>query len=98
MVSRVRGSHSPGRPLEFLNDMDNQPKVKAQSSSDFFANGMGARKPVPNTVPMGYELPTVLAQDGGFQEYGFTHGKDFYNTGRFGDYWGDGFPATSKGR
>ena len=91
-LAGFRGSHSPRRPLEFLNDMDNQPKIKAQASSDFFADGMGARKPVAHTVPMGYAMPETTAQAGGFETFGFAHGKDYYNTGRFGDYWGDGFP------
>ena len=91
-LAGFRGGHSSRRPLEFLNDMDNQAKVKAQSSSDFFADGMGARKPVAHTMPMGYSLPSVSAQDGGYTTFGFTHGNDYYNTGRFGDFWGDGFP------
>ncbi|MGK0187991.1 MAG: mono/diheme cytochrome c family protein [Verrucomicrobiales bacterium] len=91
-LAGFRGTHSPRRPLEFLNDMDDQAKIKAQSSSDFFADGMGARNPVVGTVPMGYTMPEITAQSGGFEEYGFTQGKDFYNTGRFDDYWGDGFP------
>ena len=33
-----RGTKSANRPLDFIPDMDNQPKVKAQSSSDFFAD------------------------------------------------------------
>jgi len=53
---------------------------------------MGARQPVSNTVPMGFDVSDKPAQEGGFQAYGFTHGTDYYNTGRFGDYWGDGFP------
>ena len=89
---KYSGKTFSSRPYEFLPDMDDQPKVKAQASSDFFADGMGARNPVANTVPMGFELPDKPAQEGGFQPYGFTHGKDYYNSGRFGDYWGDGFP------
>lgn len=91
-LAGFRGSHSANRPLEFLNDMDNQAKIKAQSSSNFFADGMGARRPVEGTVPMGYSLPKTTAQSGGFETYGFAHGKDYYSTGRFGDYWGNGFP------
>ncbi|MEZ5327787.1 MAG: cytochrome c [Verrucomicrobiales bacterium] len=92
-LAGFRGTRSPNRPLEFLNDMDNQAKIKPQTSSEFFVDGMGARKPVDGTIPMGYTLPEIPAQSGGFQEFGFGQGKDYFNTGRFGDYWGDGFPA-----
>jgi mono/diheme cytochrome c family protein len=33
--------------------MDNQPKVRAQSASDFFFNGAAMRAPVPGTVAIG---------------------------------------------
>ena len=91
-LAGFRGTRSANRPLEFLNDMDNQAKIKAQSSSDFFVDGMGSRKPIAGTVPMGYTMPQTTAQSGGFQEFGFAQGKDYFNTGRFGDFWGDGFP------
>jgi mono/diheme cytochrome c family protein len=38
-------------PLEIINDMDNQPKVKAQAASTFFADGKATREPVEYTVP-----------------------------------------------
>lgn len=34
-------------------DMWQQPKVKAQSKNDFFADGLGSRQPVRGTVPFG---------------------------------------------
>jgi hypothetical protein len=33
--------------------MDHQAKIKFQTSSEFFADGLGARRPVKGTVPMG---------------------------------------------
>jgi mono/diheme cytochrome c family protein len=38
-------------PLQILDDMDNQPKVKGQAPSSFFADGKATRDPVEYTVP-----------------------------------------------
>lgn len=38
-------------PLEIIDDMDNQQKVKAQAPSSFFADGKATRDPVEYTVP-----------------------------------------------
>ncbi len=89
-----RGSKSELPPLEVFPDMDHQPKVKFQTRSDFFADGLGARRPVPHTVPMGYEIPAVPAADNPPPpEFGFGNGTDYYFTGKMGDYYGDGIPA-----
>lgn len=37
-------------PIHFIQDMDNQPKVKAQATSPVYADKRGNRLPVPNTV------------------------------------------------
>lgn len=91
-----RGDKFTHTPIEIFNDMDKQAKVKAQSSNAFFADGAGSRKPVAATVPMGLKIPGKPAAEGGFVNYGFTHGSDFYNSGRIGDFWGDGFPEQIK--
>lgn len=36
-----------------IQDMDMQPKVKAQNTSEFFADGRGMRLPIPGTIPQG---------------------------------------------
>lgn len=81
-------------PVEVFPDMDRQAKVGEQQRSAFFADGVASRLPVVGTVPMGFEVPEVAASSAGAtpEAYAFTHGDDFYNTGRFGDYFGDGFP------
>lgn len=90
----TRGSKSANTPLEIFPDMDHQAKVKYQAASAFFADGIGSRMPVAHTVPMGFEVPAKAAADGAPPAtFGFSNGLDFYNTGRFGDYFGDGFPA-----
>ncbi len=87
-----RGDKSRNTPIEIFPDMDHQAKVKYQVSSDFFADGSGGRRPVANTVPIGYEMPTKSAAEVPPAVFAFSNGVDFYNTGRFGDFYGDGFP------
>lgn len=89
-----RGGKSELPPIEVFPDMDNQAKVKFQAKSDFFADGNGARLPVAHTVPMGFELPAQAAADGAAPpKFGFSNGLDYYNTGKFGDFYGDGIPT-----
>ncbi|MBE2284172.1 MAG: cytochrome c [Prosthecobacter sp.] len=89
-----RGSKSELPPIEVFPDMDHQAKVKYQASSDFFADGRGARLPVKNTVPMGFEIPAKAAANGAKPaRFGFTNGLDYYNTGKMGDFYGDGLPV-----
>ena len=89
-----RGSKSELPPIEILPDMDHQPKVKFQTRSDFFADGLGARRPVAHTVPMGYEIPSAPAADNPPPpEFGFSNGTGYYFTGKMGDFYGDGLPS-----
>lgn len=87
-----RGDKFTHTPLEIFDDMDQQAKVKAQQTNHFFADGVGSRKPVAGTVPMGLTLAGKSAADGGVQSYGFSHGSDYYYTGVIGEFYGDGFP------
>jgi mono/diheme cytochrome c family protein len=49
-VAGFRGGFSRRPPIELFNDMTRQPKIHPQSASDFFADGLAARPPVPGTV------------------------------------------------
>ena len=90
----ARGSKSELPPIEIFPDMDHQAKVKYQAASAFFADGIGSRMPVAHTVPMGFEVPAKAAAEGAKPPvFGFSNGLDFYNTGKVGDFYGDGFPA-----
>jgi len=91
-----RGDEFSHTPIEIFDDMDHQAKVKSQQTNYFFADGVGGRKPVAGTVPMGLHLPDKSAADGGHQPNGFSHGSDYYNTGIMGDFYGDGFPEQVK--
>ncbi|MBL9154880.1 MAG: cytochrome c [Verrucomicrobiales bacterium] len=80
-----RGEKFSKPPLYVFNDMDWQDKLKFQKPSEFFENGQGARKPVANTVPIGYTFPT--SPDSAPAE------SEYFLNGTFGDYYGDGMPA-----
>lgn len=89
-----RGDATTKPPLQILPDMDDQAKIKSQSASSFFADGKGARMIVPSTVPMGLAVAApAVAGTAPTPGLSFTSGTDYYHTGRFGDYWGDGVPA-----
>lgn len=97
-----RGSKSELPPLEIIPDMDQQAKVKYQASSDFFADGRGARQPVKGTLPMGFEIPAVPAADASALKakparIAFTSGLGYYDTGKLGDFYGDGLPTEITG-
>jgi mono/diheme cytochrome c family protein len=88
-----RGSKSELPPIEVFPDMDDQAKVKFQADSGFFADGMGGRKPVAHTMPMGFEVPEKAAAEGAKPaKFGFSQGSDYYNSGKMGDFYGDGIP------
>ena len=57
----VRGCTSSRPPVHLNPSMDDQPKVLAQTGSDFFYNGASMREPVPGTIPIG-----GLKEDGAF--------------------------------
>jgi hypothetical protein len=49
----ARGCTSSRPPIHLNPSMDDQPKVRPQTASDFFYNGASMREPVPGTVPIG---------------------------------------------
>ena len=100
LFAGFRGTKSPNPPIEIFRDMDHQPKYQPQHPSTFFADGRAARKPVEGTIPIGYELKgsylQAPARNATFSPAGFTNQPDYFNTGKFGDVYGDGFPAQVK--
>lgn len=98
-MAGFRGAKSTRPPIEIFPDMDNQPKVKAQTPSNFFADGSAARKPVAGTVPVGYESPISKAVSGEatlpgspYQDIQFSGSPTYTDTGKMGDNFGTGFP------
>lgn len=91
---RARGTKFSNRtPFELFNDMDRQYKVKYQKPSEFFADGMGSRKPVEGTIPLGFHFP-INKKDGIVKtDLDFSVGDDYYNTGYIDKNYGKGFPA-----
>ncbi len=69
----TRGSKSELPPIEIFPDMDHQAKVKYQTKSDFFADGLGGRRPVKGTVPIGFELPSSFPFAASFISCIFSH-------------------------
>ncbi len=96
-VLGFRGEKSSRPEIEIFPDMVRQPKVRAQSESNFFSDQRGARKPVEGTVPLGYEMPSPN-EPGGADELKmrsglrFSTGTDYFNTGKMGANWGTGIP------
>jgi mono/diheme cytochrome c family protein len=99
-IAGFRGQFSQKPPIELFPDMDRQPKVKAQTPSEFFADNRSARPPVDGTVPMGYSIPirdeagTIVEMQGPYKQIAFTGSPDYYNTGKMGDQWGTGLPIA----
>ena len=105
-LAGFRGEHSTRTPWELMPDMVRQMKVRAQAPLGFFADGRGPRVPVPNTVPIGYEMPKPqqnappeISPSGAppgdelsHAHFGFSVGTDYYNTGKMGTNWGTGIP------
>ena len=90
---RKRGTKFTRPPFELFNDMDRQYKVKYQKPSEFFADGMGSRKPVEGTIPLGFQFP-ISKKDGIVQtDLDFSVGDGYYATGYIGTNYGKGFPT-----
>jgi mono/diheme cytochrome c family protein len=66
-----RGMTSTKPPIHVNPSMDNQPKARAQSESDFFYDGASMRPPVPGTVARG-----ELREDRAFFEGKDAAGND----------------------
>lgn len=100
LFAGFRGTKSPLPPIEIFPDMDHQPKYQPQHPNRFFADGRAARQPVAGTVPIGYQLPGAYlqapARNATIGQAGFTNQPNYFNTGRFGDLYGDGFPTEVK--
>ena len=91
-IGGFRGEHFTKPPVQVFPDMDNQDKLKAQAPSTFFADRQGARLPVSETQPRGFneEGAKVI---GGIPEYEFGGETGYYYTGHVGDYFGNGMPG-----
>jgi mono/diheme cytochrome c family protein len=98
-MAGFRGQRSKQPPIEVFPDMDRQPKVKAQTPSEFYADGRAARPPVDGTVPIGYAMPMHKLIDGSvgqatgpYKQIIFSSSPTYIDTGKMGDNWGSGIP------
>ncbi len=89
---RLRGDKFSQPPIEIFNDMDRQYKLKTQKPSEFFADGMGSRRPIEGTVPMGFHLPASKTEGIKSTPLDFSVGDSYMDTGLVGDNYGKGFP------
>ena len=87
----IRGQHFSKPPVRIFPDMDEQDKLRAQKPDPFFADGHGARLPVAQTQPRGFNEAGVRSI-GGIPEYEFGGQTGYYYTGHVGDYFGSGMP------
>src|SRR5262245_45510548 len=98
-MAGFRGQRSGQSPIEIFPDMDRQPKVKAQTPSEFYADGRAARPPVSGTVPIGYAMPmhnlidgSVGQATGPYKQIIFSSSPTDIDTGKMGENWGTGIP------
>lgn len=90
-IFKYRGHHFSEPPIQLLSDMDDQDVLKAQKPTAFFEDGQGARKPVTETAPRGFQADGATKL-GGIPEYEFSGQSGYYYTGHVGDYFGTGMP------
>ncbi len=90
-IGGFRGQYFTKPPVQVFPDMDEQDKLKAQAPSTFFADRVGARLPVAETQPRGFN-PEGDSLIGGIPEYEFGGQAGYYFSGHVGDYFGTGMP------
>jgi len=84
-VFGFRGDKFSQPPLWIFPDMDEQDKVKAQTTSSFFENGMGSRKPIFGTVPRNAERGVMMVEFGAGR-------SGYYFDGKLEGTFGNGLP------
>ncbi len=70
MILRSRFSHSPNPRIHFVQDMDNQVKLKTQHTSDVFADGRASRPQILGTVAQ--SEASLAADDHYYRGYSST--------------------------
>lgn len=67
MLPGCRGDRSEKPPRQFFPDLDDQPRWKPQTQTEFFADGRSMRQPVKGTVPFGRVSYVSQAEWGEYQ-------------------------------
>ncbi len=92
LLSGLRGSKSPNRPLMIFFDMDFQPRYRAQGKSAFFSDGRAQRQPPVGTIPYG---GNDYFSDAGHitHENRFLRDDEIFYRGRLGEEWAVAAPV-----
>ena len=97
-LAGFRGDYTTRTPIQIFPDMKDQPRFDPQHENFFYGDTRSARALVPGTVPQGYAQPGRYAINGANNARnltgpsGFSNGLDYVNTGRVGEFWGNGVP------
>lgn len=97
-IAGFRGDKGPNSPIVIFPDMDVQPRYDAQHPSTFYSDGRAARKAPEGTIAQGYNLKgnySATKADNARHLTGpatFSNEDNYLETGRFGEFWGDGIP------
>lgn len=95
-LAGFRGQKFSQPPIQIVPDMKNQPKHITQHPNRFFSDGRGDHPPVEGTLPVGYNLENRYFQTGANNlkgDSGFTSQPVYRETGRQGEFYGDGIPG-----
>ena len=84
-VFGFRGDKFSQPPLWIFRDMDEQDKVKAQTTSSFFEDGKGSRKPVLGTIPRNAQAGVMPIEFGAGR-------SGYYFDGKYEGTYGNGLP------
>ena len=93
-IGGLRGDKFKNTPIRIFPDMDEQDRIDPQEASDFFADGLGSRQPVAETIPQGLKpdpIPDTLKES-------FANDNSYYHSGMFNDkVYGNGLPVEELG-
>ena len=85
----LNGDKFSQTPIRIFPDMDDMDYIGAQSASDFFSDGMGSRKPVASTNPVGHSQDTSIEEE----LKGYGNKTTYLHTGLInGTNYGKGLP------
>ncbi|MCL4210855.1 MAG: cytochrome c [Phycisphaeraceae bacterium] len=87
LVFRARAVRSDQPRIHLIQDMDNQPKFRAQHANDMFLDGRAMRPHVPGTVAREHEIGGVKT--------GGTLLDDHYHRGLVNGVWATDFPPQA---
>jgi len=97
-LAGFRGDYTTKTPIQIFPDMKDQPRFDPQHTDAFYADTRAARPLVPGSVPQGYVLPGRYSINNANNARnltgpaGFSNTTEYADTGRMGEFWGNGLP------